>query len=993
MVDRQRNSIFDGFGSSTLKRPTYSIDWNSPSGRVLGLSQANAMTNGFGYEASQNNPFGSLPMTDSQRQGAGSSSQGNTFNAPSLLSAIPSAGEGIMAGINNQYSSAAAGNGFGLVDNTLAGGRKNKVGMAAVNTGATLMNTGLQSGNPWLILGGGVAGALGTFINAGWGLKENKENIAMLKDNMNRARSVGSKLDGTGSTDSFLDVAGSASSRSGFAPSDLVKGGWFSKGKASRKGQEYLNDESNAISYQDNALASTANAIESNQKRNVQASRTYSLGGPFGQYSDDTLGAIEYSFINDYLTQKKRQNDIKNRTAGMVSLPAFMPNSFAIGGDLQTNGADWNDGLVTIGAGGSHEENPNEGIQMGVDNENVPNLVEEGETVFNDYVFSNRILADEATKQMFRLPKKKDITFADISKRLEKEIEERPNDPISKSGFEKQMQMLEEQQERQKQEMEAERAKAAFEALSPEEQTALMQQRAEQEAMAQQAMQEAAAQQQPTGQPTPEEVAMAQQQQMMADGSEAALGQEPENLTLLQQNVSALGGELVKAGDVEPNRFDYGGKKGSRKAKRIARKYDEQWFKNMAKSLGISDKEMEGFVYSADDPEANLASFNNIYRDNQYNKSKDIYRKGQRQSKRNELFGDNGLYSYSDDKSKIYKARTNDSDRIGWVSKDYTGAVDSDGNMLGFLSQEDYDKLKPNEKEAYRRINERAGDRMHDYNGKVIRDLYNDTEENLLNSFDADYDKGFKWDDKDAQTLQYPVDMKHSATSAMRYIPAIGGAIGLGYDLLSSPDYSRPQAIIEASRELATPSQVQPHYVGNYLTYRPLDIWYQQNALNAQSRATDRALTNNSGGNRGTAMAGLLANGYNSQLASGNLFRQAQEYNDSLKQKVEDFNRGTNIFNANADMDSQKTNAMLREQAGRIGLQGLMTGYGMMDDIDARRQASISANLTNVLQSLGNIGEEAYDEDKLRWLERTGTLKSRTLSANGGKLKKRGLTI
>jgi hypothetical protein len=72
-----------------------------------------------------------------------------------------------------------------------------------------------------------------------------------------------------------------------------------------------------------------------------------------------------------------------------------------------------------------------------------------------------------------------------------------------------------------------------------------------------------------------------------------------------------------------------------------------------------------------------------------------------------------------------------------------------------------------------------------------------------------------------------------------------------------------------------------------------------------------------------------------------------------------------------------------------------MTGYGMMDDIDARRQASMSANLTNVLQSLGNIGEEAYDEDRLRWLERTGTLKSSTLSANGGKLKKkkRGLTI
>ena len=415
----------------------------------------------------------------------------------------------------------------------------------------------------------------------------------------------------------------------------------------------------------------------------------------------------------------------------------------------------------------------------------------------------------------------------------------------------------------------------------------------------------------------------------------------------------------------------------------------------MAKSLGISDKEMEGFVYSANDPEANLVAFNNIYRDNQYNKSKDIYRKGQRQSKRNELFGDRGLYSYSDDKSKIYKARTNNADRTGWINKDYTGAVDSEGNMLGFLSQEEYDKLKPEEKEAYKRINERAGDRMYDYNGRIIKDLYNGTEDELLNSFDADYEKGFKWDDKDAQTLQYPVGMEHSATSAMRYIPAIGGAIGLANDIFSSPDYSRPQAIIAASRGLATPYQVQPHYIGNYLTYKPLDIWYGQNRANALSLATDRNIMNTSGGNRGTAMAGLIANGYKSQLANGNLFRQGVESNLAQEERKEGFNRGTNIFNAQADMDSQRTNAMLRQQAGRLGLQGLMTGYGMMDDIDARRQASMNANLTNVLQSLGNIGEEAYDEDRLRWLERTGTLKSRTLSANGGKLKKkkRGLTI
>lgn len=859
----------------------------------------------------------------------------------------------------------------------LADGRESAVGNAMSDAGVSLTQAGLSSGNPYLMVAGAGAKVIGGLTNAAFGIKTNQAAL-------NRANNSISTLNG------FVSNAGSFDAIQGpeaVATEKVYEGGWFSGSKARRKNRALQERLNNAKSFAFRSVDNNINNLAEDQMNNALANYS-AYGGPLDMLEDTTnMGAIEYGFMSDYLTEKRRQNELKNKLSGMATVPAFMPNSYAIGGDLQTNGADWSTGMTHINAGKSHEENPNEGVQMGVDNEGTPNLVEENETIFNDYVYSNRILADEATKQLFRLPKKKDITFAEISKKLEKEIAERPNDPISKSAFEKQMAELADEQERQKQEMEAERAKAAFEALTPEEQTAVMQEVSARQNLA--AQEQAIAEQQAMQQPTPEEAAMMQQQQMLqADGSEANMPYTPEELSQLQQNVGALGGRLVKAGDVEPNKFAVGG----RKTKRMAKKYNEDWFKQMAKSLGISDADMESFTFDSRNPEANLIAFNQIYRNSQYNKARDTYRKGQRQSKRNELFGDKGLYSYSDDKSKIYKARTNNSDRVGWINNDYTGAVDTEGNMLGFLSQEDYDKLKPEEKEAYRRINERAGDRMYDYNGRVIRDLYNGTEDELLNSFDTDYDKGFKWDDRDAQTVQYPIDMEHSNASYMRYIPAIGGAIGLGYDLLSSPDYSRPQAIIDAALSTSIPEQVQSHYIGNYLTYRPLDIWYQQNALNAQSRATDRALLNNSSPSR---MSGLLANGYNSQIASGNLFRQAQEYNDVLKQKVEDFNRGTNIFNANADMDSQKINATLRQQAGRLGLQGLMTGYGMMDDIDARRQASMSANLTNVLQSLGNIGEEAYDEDRLRWLERTGTLKSGTLSANGGKLKKkkRGLTI
>ena len=63
----------------------------------------------------------------------------------------------------------------------------------------------------------------------------------------------------------------------------------------------------------------------------------------------------------------------------------------AFGGELGTNGTDWRNGLLYVDEGDSHERNPLGGVPMGLDENGVPNLVEEGETVFNDYVFSNRL--------------------------------------------------------------------------------------------------------------------------------------------------------------------------------------------------------------------------------------------------------------------------------------------------------------------------------------------------------------------------------------------------------------------------------------------------------------------------------------------------------------------------------------------------------------------------------------------------------------------------
>lgn len=155
---------------------------------------------------------------------------------------------------------------------------------------------------------------------------------------------------------------------------------------------------------------------------------------------------------------------------------------FAFGGDLQTNSSDFGTGLTHIDEGGRHEENPYEGVQYGIASDGETNLVEEGETVFNDYVFSNRIKPKKSVLKQFHMYSNGGkLTYADVSKKLEKEAQERPNDPKSQAALKDMLSKLADAQEEQKAEEEAREARKAFEALSPEEQAAVMQQLAEQQ--------------------------------------------------------------------------------------------------------------------------------------------------------------------------------------------------------------------------------------------------------------------------------------------------------------------------------------------------------------------------------------------------------------------------------------------------------------------------------------------------------------------------------
>ena len=156
-------------------------------------------------------------------------------------------------------------------------------------------------------------------------------------------------------------------------------------------------------------------------------------------------GKSVQSFASQVLANKE------NYSPAMVKKANFARNAakwHSFGGDLNTHGADFTNGQIIVGNGGTHEENPMEGVPMGMDAEGNPNLVEEGEVIFNDYVFSNRLFADGGLLESFNLPKSYDgHSFAAIAEKLGDESKERPNDPISKRGLLSSMSRLQQAQE------------------------------------------------------------------------------------------------------------------------------------------------------------------------------------------------------------------------------------------------------------------------------------------------------------------------------------------------------------------------------------------------------------------------------------------------------------------------------------------------------------------------------------------------------------------
>lgn len=771
--------------------------------------------------------------------------------------AISSAFKNPFGGVNGtQLAQAGIGAGIGAIGQLggglIGGGLESGAGSAISGIGGSIGGA-ISMVNP--VLGGivsGASGLIGGLTNKMFGSKMNKENIAKVEGQINAINSF--QADAS-NFDSLVDSWNNAPTMAGFTNKYIGKDGWFSN-KAKKKARALRAEMETALAFRDNSLANNAENLVAEQADSLLANYS-AYGGHVNRFDDggytlqdgvtdavsflplvgtamdayelykepswenagylglsiaseipflkwmrgariakraakatskavdaassytkaaekaarmeakgtlnpravnSAKGASGRAFFDNKVAQREAQQATRQlgeqrvleRATGyplffgdaLANEHQIIMNRKAFGGELGTNGADFTNGIIQINSGGTHEQNPNEGVIFGMDQEGIPNLVEEGEVIFNDYVFSNRIKVPKTVRKRHRLTD--GVTFADAAKELAKESEERPNDPISQNGLE----------------------------------------------------------------------------YLMGD--------------LMTEQ------EMIKA-KREKNTFSKGGR----------------------------------------------------------------------------------VHKYADGTPDL-------------------GLLDRPIDMTDFSWMEELNKAtNPTGKGR----NTKASNRLFDI-------------------------------------------------ANMRYIPALGAAIGVTTDLLgitNKPDYEPANMVLEASKGMGAAPSVRFNPIGNYLTYNPFDRDYYINRLNASAGASRRAI-GNSGGSAGQRMAAVLAgdNNYLNQL--GSLARQAEEYNLAQRQQVETFNRATNQYNSEGALKADIANAENRLKTANLRMESTIAGAKMRQAAKDASDLARSTNLTNLFDSLGNIGWEEYQRNAIEsnpalsgyYQSRTGNIGYNPRRAKGG---------
>lgn len=764
----------------------------------------------------------------------------------------------------------------GMIGGAIGGGMSSGVG----NTIGSLGNLASAIPGPWGAVAGAGLNIIGGLTNRMFGSKMNKENIAKVEGTINRLNSFQSDAS---NFDTLTDTWGSTAMGNNFSNKYIGKDGWFSH-KAKKKARKLREQMELANAFVENTLQNNADNITETTMNNLEANYA-ALGGFLNQYADGGSIHINPENRGKFNATKKRtgktteelthsKNPLTRKRAIFAQNAAKWHHAF--GGELNTNGGDFSTGLMFIDEGGTHESNPYEGVPMGVAPDGKPNLVEEGEAIYNDYVFSNRLTVPKAIRNKYKLRGTKDLTFADAVKQISKNATERPNDSISQETL--------------------------YEIMSD----------------------------------------LAQTQ------------------------------EGVREEAHEGNRFDTGG--FTYKPYKYVAGYNGGWFD----SDGNYTKDYLDKVNSM-----NIADINNAFNEQYKFYSNDANKGTDRWKAIDAFYTANPQYKVSSTNltdaalPSIRKLATdgnpgfmhqffNDATPIKRANRYFLRGTDAQGNPTA----------TPMKTTPWEGLNEKGQSfaeafPTYSFKGKQERPV----EGNTIYT-DYYYDEKKPLETPSPENKPEDTQEIKNSYEGWRFAPAIGlgmAALSDALGITNNPDYTEA-AQIEAATRGGSYMPVSWNPIGNKLTYRPFDRDYYINKLNAEAGATRRALANQSGGNSGRAMAGILAADYNAQDRLGDLFRKSEEYNLKQRQKVEDFNRATNQANSQGELQADMANQQAYASARDYALKGIIAAAEMRQKARMAAEAAKSANLSGFLSALGDIGYENKGMNMVRQLYATGAL-------------------
>lgn len=672
-----------------------------------------------------------------------------------------------------------------------------------------------------------------------------------------------------------------------------------------------------------------------------------------------------------------KDNNINSFLKSRVRLAAF-------GGDMmspmgRTDG--FTNGVTKVDEGGSHETNPFDGVMMGVDPQGTPNLVEEGEVIFNDYVFSNRLSPTEEELESVKLPRKyAKKPYSKIAWDIQKESQENPLDKISKNTLVDSMMKLTTLQEQSR---EKDREYEAFSNL----------------------------------------------ESVFADGGDIHIAPSKRGTFTAAAKRHGLGVQEF-ASKVLANKDKYSPamvKKATFAHNSAGWKHalggDIQNHKTQIDNTRLS-LPAPNFTPVWEAPSEQALFISGLYSDDKgvysYGPYLDKHYMSNDAAKRKVEEAMRGLMRYREDDvlngKEIYESKLKSNYPKSYTSKPAFAFGGPTGNMfegdgdypnwmngwnptynnfaVGLVPQDIKDRAAAEEAAAISAATgmpaqvatpRAASSKKNNSAAAPIRTapaLANVTipsvDANIKDNFDNSYLDTTE-DDKyidsvldatpyaeEARIANIPEFKTSRANTAMRATVPIGSSIYAMADAFgwrNKEDYSALDLIKQRENQIRN---VRTSPIGRYMAYNPYDVDYEMNRLQNVGLGTQRALLDSAGGNPLAARNAALALNANLTNQMGAVRRAGSQYNDDLRRAVTQFNSGIDQFNAN-----QALQAGVYNQRGDVErMEGAIRRAALMDAIQTATSQARSTEETAALNNWGQWGNDRTFADMAAWYQR-----------------------